>query len=357
MEYVNVNALARDYTTPPDVRNRLLERFAPVTPGDTVIATDSLELLRGGDLVEAALAKGEPLVPLRRVSAIRETSRFPKRVLLELTSKCNSFCTMCPRNILTREECHMDTQLAKETIRQLAEVGISGLWLYNIGESLLHPNFFDILGYCRKFDSLGTLWLSTNGEIMHARMREKVLAHPVDVLNYSVNAMSEEGYRHITPNLRFHRVQANLKALIARRAELGQRKPIIRAQMIEIPEVAHEIEEFKQEYGGKADILSINKLEVFSQNVEANTRGSEIVVNRSIPHCNRLEREDFFIFSDGSVSCCDTDFNCVLNIGNVREQSLREIYDGNRYQGLIRQYREGRLHERDLCSRCRDFNL
>lgn len=152
-------------------------------------------------------------------------------------------------------------------------------------------------------------------------------------------------------------MQQNIRDLIRRKKELNKRGPIIRAQMVEIPYVLHEVEDFKKEFGDKADIISINRLEAFSQNVDANNPNGRTILNESIPKCNRLEREDFFVFSNGSVSCCDTDFDCTLNIGNVNEQSVREIYNGAKYQGLIGQYREGRLHKIELCSKCRDFNL
>jgi len=78
---------------------------------------------------------------VRRAEQIKQTDRFPKRILLELTTACNSECTTCPRNVLARKIEHMDVDVAKRVINELADVGISGLWLYNIGESLLHPDF------------------------------------------------------------------------------------------------------------------------------------------------------------------------------------------------------------------------
>jgi len=356
MEYVNIKSLATSYSTPAKTREELLSKYDEITSPDHVIATDSLELLRGQDLVQAANDHGQAIVPLRRASYIKAPRSFPNRVLLELTSKCNSDCTMCPRTVLTRKEQHMDTQLAKEVISQLATVGISGLWLYNIGESLLHPDFIDILAFCRTFDTLGPIWLSTNGQILDAEMRERLLYQPVDILNYSLNAMSEEQYRKISPQTDFYRVQRNFRDLIKEKRRLNQLKPIIRAQMIEIPYVMHEVELFKKEFGNKADTVAFNKLEVFSQNVDASSPEHRIV-NKGIPRCNRLEREDFMIFSDGSVTCCDTDFNCTFSLGNVNDQAIKQIYEGEVYQGLIQKYHDGTLHEMELCSRCRDFGL
>ncbi|MCW9034178.1 MAG: radical SAM protein [Rhodospirillales bacterium] len=357
MEYVNINSVVDADNVPEAEKKELLDRYSEEISTDKVMTTSKLELLRGQEIIDVARAQGDKIVPLRRVELIKETENFPKRVLLELTTACNSDCTMCPRNVLTRTIQHMDTELAMRTIDSLASVGISGLWLYNIGESLLHPKFYEILEYCRQYDNLGPLWLSTNGEILDDARIELLLDYPVDILNYSVNAMSEETFKKVSPALNFDHVQKNIHTLIRRKREKGVNYPLIRTQMIEMPSVSGEIEMFLEEFGDKADILSINQLEIFSQNVPANVENQEESKNKVIDVCNRLDREDFFIFADGSVSCCDTDFNCTLNIGNVRENTVQDIFLGPQYQNMKSLYKEGRLHEVDLCAKCRDFDL
>jgi radical SAM protein with 4Fe4S-binding SPASM domain len=341
---------------PEKIKDELLSK-CDLAASDQIIVTDDMELLWGEDLVKSALNKGQNFLMCRRAPCIKKARNFPNRVLLELTSKCNSYCSMCPRNSLTRGKIHMDVQLAKKVIQELGEVGLNGLWLYNIGESLLHPNFFEILEFCRQFPSLGTIWLSTNGGIVDEEMRHRLLEFPVDILNYSLNAMSEEGFHKISPQLDFFKVRSNLRELVELKKRLKKKKPIIRVQMMEMPYLMHEIDQFKEEYGPYVDVISVNKVEVFSQNIESLSSQKSIVFNTNIGRCNRLEREDYMIFSNGTVSCCSTDFNGELNIGNVKTQTVKEIFEGEEYQALISQYREGRLHENKLCARCQDYYL
>lgn len=357
MEYINIDSIQTNYTTPPDLRKQLLLKYDPLTPPEYVITTDDMELLRGERLVELARRQGQVLVPLRRASYIKDTQNFPKRIILEITSICNSDCTICPRNALIRKQEHMDTQLCKKIIKELSEEGISGLWLMNLGEPLLHADFFEILDYCRSIGNLGPLWISTNGRIFDAAMQKRVLDKPVDFFNYSVNAMTEESYKKIAPSLDFKTNQKNIRDFIKLKKSSGRTRPIIRVQMIEIPYVMEEIAVFLKEFGDKADIVALNKLEKFSENGQANNVGDQGIRNERIEKCNRLERQDVIIFADGSVTCCDTDFNGRLTIGNLKEHSLKEIMNGEQYLGIIRQYKEGRLHENDLCSRCRDYML
>jgi len=357
MEYININSIKTTYTTSQDLRKQLLLKYDPLVPPEYVITTDDMELLRGETLVEQARRQGQVLLPLRRASYIKDTHNFPKRIILEITSICNSDCTMCPRTALVRNHEHMDTQLCKKIIKELSEEGISGLWLMNLGEPLLNPDFFEILDFCRSVGNLGPLWISTNGRIFDAAMQKRVLEMPVDFFNYSVNAMTEESYKRVAPSLDFKTSQKNIRDFIKLKKSSGRTRPIIRVQMIEIPYVLGEIDAFIKEFGDKADIVAINKLEKFSQNVQANNVDGQGFSNERIEKCNRLERQDVIIFADGSVTCCDTDFNGCLTIGNLKEHSLREIMNGEKYLGIIRQYREGRLHEQALCSKCKDYHL
>ena len=169
--------------------------------------------------------------------------------------------------------------------------------------------------------------------------------------------MSARQFSKISPALSFETVQEDLKRLAKRKKELGNKRPIIRAQMIEIPSVLNEIERFYDVYGDEVDLLSVNKRETFYQNVPANTAEEGTVQNRKINKCNCLDREDFFVFADGSVSCCDTDFNCKMNIRNVADKSIQEIFNGDRYQDVLAKYAKGNLHTLDLCSKCGDYEL
>jgi hypothetical protein len=130
MELASIRSL--DMNTEVDLSNfDIVHLSALKSVGDCLVTTDDLKLIYGNDLVDEAIRQGVKQLPLRRITPVRPPQNFPKRVLLELTTHCNSLCTMCPRNVLTRRMQHMDTTLAKDAISQLAEVGISGLWLYN----------------------------------------------------------------------------------------------------------------------------------------------------------------------------------------------------------------------------------
>jgi MoaA/NifB/PqqE/SkfB family radical SAM enzyme len=57
------------------------------------------------------------------------------------------------------------------------------------------------------------------------------------------------------------------------------------------------------------------------------------------------------ICSDGTVTPCPQDFWASLNMGNAREHTLREIWNGAAYRELRRSYR-GDDALRPICAKC-----
>ncbi len=125
------------------------QKLNPVTVDDLLNVHEDHENLK---LLNDYLENDYSLIPIRRrgeKSAKKSNApeSFPQRVLLELTSLCNLDCVMCPRTVLDRPVQNMSKKNAYKCIDEFDSEGIQGLWLYNIGESMLHPDFAEILNY------------------------------------------------------------------------------------------------------------------------------------------------------------------------------------------------------------------
>lgn len=301
------------------------------------------------------------LIPVRRISDKREGEEgsFPSRILLEITSRCNLNCVMCPRTVLEREQVHMPKELAIKCIDEIGHFGVEGLWLYNIGESFLHPDFKEIFGYCQNKNNLGSIWLSTNGQEISEEIMDIVINSNLAFLNYSLNAMNPESYSMISPNGSYEKLVINLEKLLERKArykKLGV-PPWIRVQMIDQPQAVSEIDWFLQEYSKKCEMLSVNVLEAFNQNVNQNIGYARQRTRDNKRHCNRIQRGDFFIFADGEVGFCDTDFNHKMSLGSVYKNTIKELWDSDVYARYKALESAGKLDELPMCRECLDYDL
>ena len=66
----------------------------------------------------------------------------------------------------------------------------------------------------------------------------------------------------------------------------------------------------------------------------------------------KLLYERIYVWYDGTCSPCDFDYKAYLALGNAKEQSLSDIWLGERYQGLRKAHESSRRGEVVPCDRC-----
>lgn len=90
---------------------------------------------------------------------------FPTRIALELTPRCNLSCPMCPRHHIQVENIHMSNMLFRKLITEIKAENSQAIILpFWRGESCLHPEFLELIGFA--LDEGMRLHLSTNGHFM-----------------------------------------------------------------------------------------------------------------------------------------------------------------------------------------------
>ncbi len=298
------------------------------------------------------------LIPITRSNPLfKPKSDFPSRVLLEMTSRCNLNCTMCPRQNLQREKVDMEPWVFKKCVDELDKAGIDGLWLYNIGESILHPAFSELLNYVSSKNNLGPIWHSSNGQELNEYFSNLIINSKATFMNMSVNAVTPETYRKLSPDADWNKMTSNFGKFINLKRKLNKRTPFARLQIIDQEYASHEIDNFLKKYADFADILSVNALEAFSRDVKTNVA---YAIKRERPDrksCRRVDRQDLFIFSNGETTFCDTDYNGMFSMGNVKEKTIYEIWNSDFREKIIELNKTGRLNEVNLCRDCLDFDL
>ena len=79
--------------------------------------------------------------------------------------------------------------------------------------------------------------------------------------------------------------------------------------------------------------------------------------------CTRLRDNRAIINSNGGMTLCDNAYNSEerfvgeLYLGNIRNQTIYEIWNSGRRQHLLDLEAAQRLNEVDLCRNCFDFDI
>jgi radical SAM protein with 4Fe4S-binding SPASM domain len=298
----------------------------------------------------------EPVAPGAYGFVRPEHSEFPPILIIAVTNVCDMACIHCAhpvvkktpgyRAVYMRPEIH--TKIVAETARYKDR-----LWVFRYaadGESLLHPQFLDFVEEA-KAAGIGPVDLTTNAMSLSEEKMRRLLLAPIDVIDVSLDAYSKATYEKIRKRGKFDVVTANLRRLIELRNEL-QSPTRIMTSIIRQKEALEEVEAFKTMWGPYVDEVLVRGL-----NTDLG------IVNVSETYFNdRLTRwpcpqfwKRVTINHNGDIRFCVEDwFNRGL-VANIREHSIREVWQSPMYERFRELHRTGRWGDMNMCRPCLDW--
>lgn len=115
----------------------------------------------------------------------------------------------------------------------------------------------------------------------------------------------------------------------------------------------HETEQFKEQWAGKADIISVQtyiptRLEFEREDYLAPEKDTPAVNKEKM--CTPL-RQRMTIRANGDVmACCN--FRNILKVGNVKEEPVYDIWNGKKMENLRVLHLNGQYKKIPLCKDC-----
>lgn len=299
---------------------------------------------------------GLKIIPIRRTSSKDWSKRtdFPNRVLLEMTSRCNMNCRMCPRHNLTRPLFDFDKNLYLKAVDELDQHGIEGIWLFHLGEPILHPDWKEIVDYVGKKKNIEMVWFSTNGVAFDEDCIDFILNSNITFLNYSLHGTNAETFGYVSPPQFYKDVRGHIDLLLKKKEELGK-GPVLHIQMIDQEGTRGNINEFLETFYPTGEIVSINTLEY--ANLPNNQYGLKRERPPVVKKCSRISRGDCFIVSNGDIQPCDATYNSEILLGNVKEESVYDIWNSETRKEMLDLNNRGEMYKIEHCRKCTDYDL
>ena len=297
----------------------------------------------------------------------------PFTVYIEQTKYCNFKCFYCIHS--TRDEAdgefrvlghrmqHMDEVFFEKIIRELKEFpqdGIKRIVFSGLGEPLMNPRLPDYVRMTVEAGIAGRVEVITNGLLLTPEKSRALVAAGITNINISVQGLDAAGYEE-TCGIRidFERYLENLKYLYEHKENVQ-----IYIKAIDATLGTKENEEkFFEIFSPFADRIYIEHLVVMQQQMDGlreivdgtkNFYGEELDVNRKV--C----AQSFYFMQIG----CEGDiFPCPvpglgknLSMGNAKEHTLTEIWNGSRRRGFLRKMLKKEKDQIPDCATCTCFN-
>ncbi len=286
----------------------------------------------------------------------------PFIVNVDPASACNFNCSFCPtgHDALIRETGRfqgvMKYELFQKLVDDLQEFDqpLKVLRLYKDGEPFLNKRLPDMIRYAKASGRVPYVDTTTNGSLFTPERLAAVLEAGLDKINISVDGMSNAQYREFTGfDLDFERFVDNVRWLYANKGDCEV--------MVKIPAEllkAGQRELFLQTFGNHCDRIFIENFAPCwpEFDVEAHT-GFTISQGIYQQEVQRTDTCPYIFYSmsvnaDGQVSSCFLDWRRKLTIGDVRHESLADIWRGDAMNALRLQHLQGQRHGNPVCGSC-----
>ena len=263
------------------------------------------------------------------------------KVLLELTSKCNLRCGMCPLPVLRRPYEDMEWSLVEKAEREIHGLGFKLKWLHEMGEPLLYPRIDDAI---RLFPEAS---ISTNGLVLTEEVGAKLLASPLKRLRISIDSINPKVYPQLRTGGDFDKlVDMTRKFLVQAKGH-----PIrIELQKMRSRQTLDEtVDDFKRVF----DLKQYKNARVIERTCEAFDVNDETDLHGKFYGCVQGAFFTYIIiFADGRVTHCCYDAHGDQVMGDLRTQSLTEIIEGDRLATMQAAFESRDFTNLPRCAEC-----
>jgi radical SAM protein with 4Fe4S-binding SPASM domain len=171
------------------------------------------------------------------------------------------------------------------------------------------------------------------------------LKENVNRILVTIDGFKKETYEKIRIGLKYHTVVQNVLNLMNLKRDMGAKYPELFVEMIKMDENRDEVDNFLEFWNGKVDHVILTTYATRAGEFEGDEFGAK-------PRpCFRLWKQ-MVITNTGEVATCCNDWNCTSVLGDVRSQSVSEIWQANNINRLRRMHLEDLANEIFLCKNC-----
>ncbi len=237
----------------------------------------------------------------------------------------------------------MDIELFKEIILEAKKNNCQAITLASRGEPTLHKQFKEMTLILKESGILD-LKINTNATVLTEEKSRQILDANFSEVVFSVDAGTKQTYESIRVLGKFDRVVKNIKAFNKiRETEFPNSSTITRISGVKVNETQDldQMSEFWSKYVDEVSIKEASpRWDTYNNNIN----------NEKNPCLNLWYR--MYIWHDGATNPCDFDYKSLLSNGNIRNSSIKEIWNNQSYKKLRENHLNKNRNKHTPCDRC-----
>ena len=287
------------------------------------------------------------------------------KIYIEITNQCNLSCSFCPK---TKRKSHFMTVEEFTHIINSTKAQGENFYLHVMGEPTAHPYFADFLKICK--DNGVKVNITTNGTLLHrvgdAIVENTVRSVSVSMHSFEANSLNKDMKDYLDKIMEFCKKSIGSGITVELRLWNFDRESIydknqLNGQIVDYLESNLELDfDLRKVMTDKFAEMETSNSRKF------NFRLKDRIFLGMAQHfdwpditkeerycdgfCYGLRNQIAILASGDVVPCClDSEGNIVL--GNIHENTLQEIFDGERAQAIYTGFTHRKAVE-PLCQTC-----
>lgn len=299
-----------------------------------------------------------------RVARRPSLSGMPISISIEPTTSCNLRCPECPSGLrsFSRPTGMLKPEVFEKVIDELSPT-LSYLIFYFQGEPYLHPQLLDMVRYAS--DKKIYTATSTNAHYLDDEAARKTVESGLDRLIISIDGVDQETYESYRIGGKLSKVLEGTQNIVKWKKELKSKTPHVIFQFLVVRPNESQI---KQVYV-LADELGVDEVALKTAQIYDYKNGSDliptqakyarykrqkdgtyVIKNNLLDHCWKMWHSCVITWDGKVVPCCfDKDAHFVL--GDLNENSFKEIWNEAKYKAFRQSLMKSRS-EIEICKNC-----
>ncbi len=295
------------------------------------------------------------LAPTRFIKKISEhySLKNPHTYWIDIISACNLKCVMCPQHEgLERPLKTMKIDTYENLIDQIYDHKPL-IKLYLIGEPTLHKQLCEMIQYAHNRGC--TTMIHTNATMLTRELASQIIDSKLDYISFSFDAATPEIYEKIRIGAKYENVLNNILGFLDVKLSKAGKTPHTILDIIKMKETESHLDNFVK-FWDRPGVDEVHIQPYMTWVDEVEDRRSKAKNKLGFKPCDALFNTTA-ILSNGVVVPCCMDVEGKIPLGNIREQTLEEIWNGEAYNKIRLEHLEERVPSDSICYKCHEIQI
>jgi radical SAM protein with 4Fe4S-binding SPASM domain len=290
--------------------------------------------------------------------------QIPISVMIEPTNHCNYRCSFCPTgnkellNKVKRPKGYMSFKFFKKIINDILALKnstnkkIKSILLYKDGEPLLHKEIHKMVAYIKENEAADFVAITSNASLLNSEISKNLVNSGLDDLRISITAANNENYKSISKtNFNLDEIASKVEELYKIKSQKNSNLRIT-AKIINIGMSEEEKKSFINKFKKISDRVQIDPIMGWSDSKQKNFR---LGIKREIKKTPLVCEDPFAkmaINFNGTVSVCCVDWSHNTVVGDLNNESFKEVWQGEKLKKFRILHLEGKRAKIKACRNC-----